>query len=247
MSVKLEFLSREATDRLAKQIPENLDSYREGRTLQLLSTGDLRTSKITVGQAPDLLDSNGTHRADPEATKLIFRWLQTLTPVQASDERLWTCFCHGPFSKYVHERWKSSLDGSAEPEKRVLEHWFFHGSGVATFVRNALSRLWWFGYLTYDEGFDDPFELTEILLSLQDIQQAFLERSMGRSKPVLKAVLTAIKKHRGQFESAKAKGAIVQRWAKDIQAFGGAFILDALPEERLRFVVEQKLIQRLKS
>ena len=201
--MNLEFLSREVTDKLAQEVAENLDAYRIGKTEGLVRARDHRVSRIEGVAPPELLNSEGECKPDAQATQLVFQWLSNLTPVQAADERLWVFLTHRVFHRYVHQRWGSSLEGSTQPENRVLDRWFFRGTGVATFVRNGISRLWWFGYLTYDSKRPNPFEFTDALLSLQDIQVAFLERSLGRCRPLLRAVLETVKKHEAALQDRR--------------------------------------------
>lgn len=245
--MSLDFLSREATDKLAHEITTDLDAYREGKTAGLIRTADCRVSRVEAVTPPDLLDAKGDPKTDAEASQLIFQWLSNLTPVQAADERLWVCLTHRVFARYVHQRWGSSLEASTQPENRVVDRWFFRGSGMATFVRNGISRLWWFGYATYDCKRANPFELTDVLLSLQDIQVAFLERSIGRCKPLLRTVLETVKKYATSLRNTPRSGDVIQEWAKELRLYGGAYVLDAVPTDRLAFVVENKLRARLKS
>lgn len=245
--MSLEFLSREAADKLAHDVGKNLDAYREGKTAALIRTGDCRVSRVEAVTPPDLLDAQGNPKTDAEASQLIYQWLSGLTPVQAADERLWVFLTHRVFARYVHQRWGSSLDGSTQPENRVLDRWFFRGSSVATFVRNGISRLWWFGHATYDSKRANPFELTDVLLSLQDIQVAFLERSIGRCRPLLRTVLEVVKKHESALRNTPKSGDVIQEWAKEIRLYGGAYLLDAVPPDRLAFVVESKLRARLRT
>lgn len=243
--MSLEFLSREATDKLSREVANNLDAYRTGKTEALIRATDCRLSRVDSVAPPDLLDGKGECKPDAEAAQLVFQWLSNLTPVQAADERLWILLTHRVFARYVHQRWGSSLEGSSRPEDRVLDRWFFRGTGVATFVRNGLSRLWWFGHLTYDSRRANHFELTDVLLSLQDIQVAFLERSLGRCKPLLRAVLETVKKHQDALRKTPKSGDVIQEWAKEIRLYGGAYVLDAVPPERLTFVIEKMLRARL--
>lgn len=245
--MSLEFLSREATDELAREVANNLDVYRTGQTETLIPAMDCRISRVEALLPPNLLDAQGEHISDAAASQLIFQWLSNLTPVQAADERLWILLTHRVFAQYLHKRWGSSLEGSTRPEDRVVDRWFFRGSGVATFVRNGISRLWWFGHLTYEGKRANPFELTDVLLSLQDIQVAFLERSLGRCKPLLRAVLETVKKHESTLRKTPKSGDVIQEWAKEIRLYGGAFLLDAVPPDRLAFVVGQMLCARMKE
>ncbi len=244
--MSLEFLSREATERLARDVAKNLEAYRSGNTAALIVPSDCHISKIETTPPPEL-DDLAEDKQDALATQRVFKWLSHLTPVQAADERLWVLLTHRYFSHYVHKRWSRRLESATKPAELVLRRWFFRGGGLATFVQNALSRLWWFGYLTSDNKRENSFELTDVLLSLQDIQTGFLERSLGRCRPLLRAVLEAIKKHEDEFRNAPNRSKAVQQWAKEINLYGGAYLLDAVPPERLAFVVQSKLRVRLRQ
>lgn len=242
--MNLPFLSREATDRLIRDIPANLAKYRTGQTDQLINDTDCRASRIEVSEPPSLTAAEGIATEDLNASRRIFQWLSDLTPVQASDERLWAYLTHRIYSEYVHSRWGSALEGSTQPEQRVEDRWFFRGEGVATFVRNGLSRLWWFGYLTYDRELGDHFEFTAILLALQEIQVAMLERRFGRSQAVLRGILEILKRN-NRLDEVPRRGEVIQGWAKDINTFGGAFVLDSIPQDRLLFVFQRLLKERI--
>jgi hypothetical protein len=242
--MNLPFLSREATDRLIRNISVNLERYRNGQTNELINEVDSRASRIDLADPPLLTAADGKASEDFNAARRIFQWLGELTPVQASDERLWVYLTHRVYPEYVHARWGSALEGSTQPTARVEDRWFFRGEGVATFVRNALSRLWWFGYLTYDRGLGDHFEFTEILLGLQEIQVAMLERRFGRSRNVLRAILEVLKRS-NRLDEVPHRGDVIQGWAKDINTYGGAFVLDALPPDRLLFVFQRLLKERI--
>lgn len=246
--MSLEFLSREAADKLAHDVNKNLDAYRSGKTQSLIRTDDCHVSRLdAAGMAPNLVDPSGEPKTDAEASQLIFQWLSNLTPVEAADERLWVLLTHRTFAQYVHSRWGKGLERATQPDALIVDRWFFRGSGVATFVRNGISRLWWFGHLTYDAKRTNPFELTDVLLSLQDIQVAFLERSLGRCKPLLRAVLETVKKRQEELRETPKSGDVIQEWAKEIRLYGGAYVLDAVPPERLAFVLDAKLRSRLKT
>jgi hypothetical protein len=246
MSANLKFLSGEGASRLEREIPTNLPNYRSGKTASLIKESELLTSKIVAGDPPALLNSDGSCKTDADAAVLVHRWLSNLTPVQASDKRLWTWLAHGPFADYVFIRWKSGLADSEHPADRVLERWFFRGRGVATFVRSAIARLWWFAELTRsnDSG-EDPYKLTPALLRWQDMQQAFLERSFGRSRTLLHCVLQTAMKNADGIDSFGNRSELFKAWAKALNTYGGSFILEAVPPDRLRYIVERHLLEQL--
>lgn len=240
--MSLEFLSREATDKLISEVVSNLPAYRSGNTGVLINQADCRMSRVEAVAPPQLLAENGDCKSDAETSKLIYQWLSRLTPVQASDERLWVLLTHREFAKYVHRRWgQKRFESAKNPEAVVLDRWFYRGQGLRTCVHNGLSRLWWFGYLTYDSKRADPFELTDVLLSLQDIQTAFLERSLGPCRMVLQCVLETVKKHQKALQETTDASDAIQEWAKEIRLYGGSYLLDELPQKRLLFVLENSL------
>jgi hypothetical protein len=245
--MNLKFLSREATDKLVAEVNTNAEAYRAQKTEALIPESDCRISRLEVGPPPDLLDEYGNAKPDADAAKLIFQWLSNLTPVQAADERLWVFLTHTLYSKYVHKRWGESLGRSTQIQELILDRWFFRGVGLRRLFHNGVSRLWWFAWVSCDDQRADPFELTDVLLSLQEIQVAFLERSIGSCKPLLRAVLESVKTHEAVLRSTPKRGDIIQAWAKEIHLYGGAYVLDAVPPDRLRFVVERMLCSRLRN
>jgi hypothetical protein len=238
--MKIEFVGREAVDRLLKQIPANIAVYREGQSADLIRKADRRESKIAVNDPPVLVKPNGEIENDAAATRLIYQWLSRLDPTQAGDERLWVFLTHVTFSDYTHRRWLAGLTRAESPQDVVEERWFFRGEGLRTKVHNALSRLWWFAHLTYDAQRSDPFELTDTLLSLQDLQTAFVERSIGACRPLLVAALEAYRR-RDLLADVPRRGPIIREWAKALRLHGGAFLLDAIPQKRLENVASSRL------
>jgi Family of unknown function (DUF6339) len=242
--MNLQFVSREVADNLANHVDENVDAYLSGQTTGLVTTPDTRISRIDVSDPPRLLDENGECRSDVDCTQLIYQWLSGLTPVQAADSRLWIFLTHCTYAEYMLKRWVPSLARAENKGDVIIDRWFFRGEGARTKMHNGVARLWWFGHVTHDLA-STPFELTETLLSLQDIQTAILERSLGRCPAVVKAVLQALRKYWSQLEQTPQRGNLIQEWAKDIRLRGGAYLLDVVPEERLTHVVETSLRQKL--
>ena len=96
----------------------------------------------------------------------VYSNLKFLTDSQASDERLWAGLCLGPFWTYVQYRW--GIDQKCTVSA-VKDHFFFgQKAGRRSLTRNALSRLWWIGRLTYDEKRKDPWELTKFICESSD-------------------------------------------------------------------------------
>lgn len=150
-----------------------------------------------------------------------------VTPLQASDPMLWSALSHITFKEYVLKRWRKD-DGSVRLDQR-----FFATEGRASLLYyNAISRLWWSGYLTYDEERErtNPYHLTEILFSAQQIQKDLIDQSMSMNKTVVKGILLALKRIQEETGSACTR---VFRSCCDsyLNHYGAVSVLDTLSVE----------------
>jgi len=71
----------------------------------------------------------------------------------------------------------------------IRDRYFLNTLNIRSLTHNGISRLWWYTHLTIDDSRKDKYELTKVLLSLQDIPVSLLERSIGSNSKVRKAVL----------------------------------------------------------
>ena len=123
-------------------------------------------------------------------TRLLHTAFQKLTPLQATNKYMWTYLCHAipEYSTYIRDRWMQ------EVRENTIETRFFVTNPDSLLNDNALSRLWWYGHLTYDinNGNRNPYELTEILLTNQtictDVIDTLNRMNFGRIKGVLLAI-----------------------------------------------------------
>jgi hypothetical protein len=131
--------------------------------------------------------------ADCKNSIAIFEHFKNLTPVQANDRRLWVTLTHTTFFDYCKQRWKIDAETT---ERTIIERFHFEGAGLATRVRNTISRLWWSAFITYENSRKDPYELTRLLWSKQDIYMGLVERSFGTYESVVKGFLEFYSTHR---------------------------------------------------
>ena len=153
----------------------------------------------------------------------VYSKLKWLSDSQASDERLWAGLCFGPFWEYVHYRWK------IETAENVKQHYFFAYNPRRSLTRNAVSRLWWIGRLTYDQTREDPFELTDFVCENSRFIVDVLERNISNSKPIMREFL-------GACIEAKKRGLTmdtntIRELEKYLDLLGGIYILDCMPEK----------------
>jgi hypothetical protein len=238
--MSVQFLSNNTFEELKQRVPENQEAYISGQAATLLPPLNPKIIESRIqADAPPTLVSPTEDLNDGANARLIFSWLSLLTPVQAADPRLWSYLTHANYADYTSKRWP--IDPSFEVVTRIRERYFIEGQGLASLVRNAIARLWWFGYLTYDDKRSDHFELTDVLVSLQDIQVAFLERAIGRSQAVLRSALQTWKERLAKGDEIKGKGTVVKNWAKLIRLHGAVALLDSLPARDLDNLVRAKL------
>lgn len=197
--MNLVYFTRDAYKLLKKDWEQNKEHYYNDEPWmdEYFSTAGLdeyyKTSSIAVSNIELLYsgdDDETKNRNDLTNIRTLYtEYKDKITPLQASDPLLWTALCHIPFKKYIMNRWKKS-DDSVSIERR-----FFATEGRASLLYyNAISRLWWSGYLTYDEDNpSNPWHLAETLFSAQQIQKDLFDQGFSMNKTIVKGLLMALK------------------------------------------------------
>lgn len=130
---------------------------------------------------------------DFENMKILYESLKDLTDSQASDERIWSGLAHTYCWDYMQKRWALPTDDKKK-NSHVLNNYFFWNSTKAEFL-NGLSRLWWYARFTYEEGKDDPFELTKYICENDINGKIFplLSCRFANNREVFKNIIRAVK------------------------------------------------------
>jgi hypothetical protein len=153
--------------------------------------------------APNNLLSNLDVNNDFHTAIQIYEAYNTLEPIQASDERLWTYLAHVDLYPYMIERWSDVYMGtSTNPAKYILDHWFLGSSSQGSLMRHALSRLWWPVHLSIDENSHEKYELTKIFFRHQDfVNRTLGAEKIGRHKEAVIGILEFIQENEDLFKS----------------------------------------------
>lgn len=174
----------------------------------------------------------------------LYTELKSLNETQASDARLWAYFSHVNFWEYMRKRWPAEkfeedtddlFDEISVKNKQanfIISRYHLKTTNRRRLLRNGISRLWWYSYLTFDENRADPFELTRILLAHQDKAQNLLERSLGSNKKVLVAVLEYLK-----FNPTLTREQVRDK-IKEINLVGGVKNLHLLETEEILEIIK---------
>jgi Family of unknown function (DUF6339) len=234
--MSLKYITDEALAQLRAAVPANairyeqsanwLDSYMAGKRF-------VAETRIAVESLPQLGTQDGS-REDAKNAIALYQALANLTPVQAMDERLWAYLCHSTYWSYMVARW-----GTAKPGV-IIDRFFLKGGGIGSLVRNGISRLWWSAFLTYDVTRSDPFELTRVLFSVQDIQTGLLQRSLGKSASVRRAALEYFRLNASKIDLIGASKAI-QQFMRDLNTAGGVYLLDALGQNAINGILDSSM------
>jgi hypothetical protein len=242
--MSLNYFTDQFLARLRRAVPQNASRYaRPDAWVEEFAARAThsRPTGTAIETLRPLLPPQGDNLRDTENAQMIYADLCTLTPLQASDERLWACLTHTTYWDYMVARW-----GSSSPSV-IEDRFFFRSKGIGSLVRNGIARLWWFGYLTFDQGRQDPFELTRVLLSNQDIQTGLLQRNLGKSRSVRAATLDFLQSKRQQIEQVGQGqggiGKVVQHLCRELNLAGGVYLLDALEPPQLHGILDDSLAE----
>lgn len=162
-----------------------------------------------------------------------------LSPKQASNPYLWAYLTHLEYWEYTNKRW--AAEGMSV--ETVKQRFFCNtedGNRIG-FLRNAISRLWWIGYLSYQESRRNPYELTKLLTSHSDICQSVIERNFSMNRNVTIGILDAILEINNDPKlrdvGLQEKGSTKYEWrdlCKYINRYGAVTLLDSLTSDDIK-------------
>lgn len=123
--------------------------------------------------------------------------------------------------------------------KAIEQHFFFGYGARRSLTRNALSRLWWIGRLTYDN--EREYELTKFVCENADNIMHILERNTSNNPDIVKAFISAV-------IDAKSTGKQIDtndigELSKYLNLLGGTYILDCLPSSVIYDKIYKKAIE----
>ena len=237
--MNLIYFTKEAYKLLKKDLSNNRENYYSEESWvekyfidaeidEYCKESSIVVLKIGLDYSGD--DAESKNRDDLINIRMLYdAYKDKITPLQASDPLLWSALCHIEYKDYVLKRWKKD-DGTVSIDQR-----FFATEGRASLCYyNAVSRLWWSGYLTYDEekkrNGGDPYHLTKILLSAQQIQKDLFDQAMSMNKTIVKGLLSALK--RIQEETGNASTPVFRRCCESyLNRYGAVSVLDSLDAE----------------
>lgn len=248
--MRLKYLTDKAYETLLDNIEIDKEKYYSAETWvpeYFKGKEYFKESRVEVSSVKLYMEGD-KNESDIVNVKLIFDAFDKLTPQQASNEYLWSYLSLVEFWEYSFWRWGKEIDSESsdddepddttvqrtEPKRAVniKQRYLCQRNRAHGFLRNSISRLWWFGYLSYKEGSrSQKYELTELLLSQSDLCQSIMERNFSMNRNVCFGILSSIKKIN---DDKSLTNVIIPEWrslCKYINRYGAVTLLDTLSEK----------------
>lgn len=242
----LQYYTHAAVEDLSNSIETHIDWYysEEKAVPAVASTVSRPTRQTGITYEPFasqlLVSAKRPSEEDAQNAILVYEALPNLTPHQAAEERLWTYLTHLEGAEYVAHRWLRSRPRPktlSDDVKRVRNHFFVIGN--RGLIRdNGLSRLWWMARIAHRADPDDPLRFLQILLYLQDVRSALIERpSTSMNYRVLRAIYAVMRQNFEDQGKTLFTRNCFREWMKNLNRKGGVLLLDAMPDESLNQVI----------
>ncbi len=205
-----------------------------------------RDTKYTFPDEP--LNPSKASADEMNSIIAVFGSMKDLPNAVAMDERLWAGLAIDLCWDYVRKRWDIAElfeKGDGSVKNKVLDHFFYKQGPRRSFTRNAISRLWWLGKLTYDEGHSDPYHRTRVVTADLGYVVDLLERNFSNNPRISAEFVDAVEAARA--EVAPNGGVIVRpelrMLCKYLNMLGGVYVLDNLPEGMIYSKIHDKAVE----
>jgi hypothetical protein len=188
-----------------------------------------------------LLDLNEDYAlSDKENVKIIYDSLKHLTVSQATQERLWAGLAHLQLRDFSYYRLKNELQD--HNDKRINTALFFKNGNKRSLFVHILARLWWVGYMTYDESnSSNPYWLTDFFCEKDFSARCvvFFSSNFTSNRNITKGILKSLIKLQQSGISIKRDHFVQAN--KYLNVVGGAMILDMLSVDEVEQMVDKYL------
>ena len=132
-------------------------------------------------------------------------------------------------------RWPAQTLNSFE------ERYIITSASKRALIRQGISRLWWFGRLTYDPTIThNPYELTEYLCEKgQDCMENLCNRTVFDNFVIMKGILKAMRD--ADKDGMNVDREAVRDIAKYVNILGSNYIVDYFTEDEIHQRIYDKL------
>lgn len=191
-------------------------------------------------EVPKLNFDENYATSDRENVKILYEALKELTPSQATEERVWAGLAHLQLRDFTYYRLQK--ERAEKNDKRINSALFFTNSKKRSLFVHILARLWWVGYMTYDEkNKENPYWLTDFFCESDFSARCvvFFSSNFTSNRAITRGILRSIVKLKDKGVSIKRAHLVEAN--KYLNIIGGAMILDMLTEEEVTDMIDKHL------
>jgi len=215
-----------------------LDDFFSGQEYKKESTIDYFLPALLEMKTPAKRLANEEKTIEDIANvKILYSSLRGLSPLQATNKYMWACLTHTMYKDYVTHRWMDETLSDERKATRIERVFFFtkRETQSRAIEINAISRLWWYGHVSYDDANPtNPFHLTEILVSNTKFCRDFMLSKCCESRTVAKGVLLAIADFIPMLEKGEGISGYYRNYLKKyLNRYGAVTSLDLLDVEEV--------------
>lgn len=230
--MELRLFTKSALADLENDILHNLEFYNQPEPWvdkYFQKEGKNNFSFFSTIEIPDISLKTGDNKSDFDNACVVYNTLKDiLTPVMASDPRLWTYLTHVNFYNYMYARW---LKNKKHTVQTISEHFFYSKS--KSFVRNGIARLFWIPYLSYSDEFH--FTYTKMFFENTELINQCFDCKLGRIRPFVFSTLDCLSKNNITDRS------IIRRFYQNLNMRGGVAYFSSFTLDQCRAECEEAL------
>lgn len=247
--MRLQYLLEPAYDELTDGIEANRELYEldtdwigeffSGKKYSKESSIELPKPDLYI--KPGVTSDEEKSQEDLTNVKILYDAFSGLEPLQATNKYLWTYLAHVTYRKYVIHRWMPATTSA------TIRTRFFVTNTARSVFDNAISRLWWYGYVSYDEtNPKNPYHLTDILLMNQTICTDYVDTGYSQNRVIGKGVLMALKEFSTELGPREGITEYFRSFNKYFNRYGAVSSLDFLSSDDV-YAIAVEYMEKLRS
>lgn len=207
---------------------ETIESIFNDEKIVKDSSYEIREFSLDISQPKEK-----SYLTDIENIQRVYNNMKCLSDSQASDERIWAAYTFSYFKDYMKYRWeRKKVDAS-------YERYILKNPSHRALLRQGISRLWWYGRLTYDESRLDPYELTKFLCKDQDRLESLFGRNMFSNPNIGMGTIIAL--YDADKSGINVDRHLIRNITKYLNILAGTYALDSMNKDEIYSRVRKEM------
>ena len=227
-------------------VEKNLELYENGDFSEILARVPDQVVDVPDKYYDETMFGNMSTESggqnDAKNAFIILNGLDGFDPYLATDERVWVTLCHTEGKDFVSKRWIRSYMSDDQKIQSIKQHFFARGNRA--FERqNALSSIWWWGYIATRHNPENKAQAIDTFCQLTDVRSQILDRtSISRGANTMAGLMKCIERKLEEdpdtvfFSRKKNRGADIgpyREWFSKINRWGGRKFTESFSSDEL--------------